>query len=58
MTKEDSERIQELDDRIDTLESYIRDLKNERNRIILFDVCNSIITNEQFVNILKGGANE
>ena len=44
MTKEQSDRIQQIDDEINAMEAYIRDLNNERNKIILYDVCNEIIT--------------
>lgn len=54
MTKEQSDRILELDDRINAMEAYIRDLKNERNKIILFDICREIISDENMVKILKG----
>lgn len=43
MTKAQSDRIKEIDDEINALEAYIRDLNNERNKIILFDVCKEII---------------
>lgn len=43
MTKEQSDRIQKIDDEINAMEAYIRDLKNERNKIILFDICKEII---------------
>lgn len=44
MTKEQSDRVNNIDDEINALEAYIRDLKNERNKIILYDVCKEIIT--------------
>ena len=54
MTEEQSKHISEIDARINTIEAYLRDLKNERNKIILFDICENILTDDQMIRKLKG----
>ena len=54
MTEEQSKRISEIDAHINTIEAYLRDLKNERNKIILFDICENILTDDQMIRKLKG----
>ena len=42
MTQVDLDRIRAIEERIDLLEAIIRDLKNEKNRIILSSLAKGI----------------
>lgn len=54
MTKEKLKKISELDDKIRDAESYVRDLQNERNKIILSEAARIIAADADAMFILKG----